>query len=154
MASSTINLAAIVLIVAGLVVGRHTPRAAYFLDNNPSGATVVSLAIAEDGTLHNPIRTSTGGVGALAEWVIPNPPDDTGLAGPDSLYSAGSVVVSGDYLFVVNAGSNSLSFFLIDRDDPQSLHLVGRPADTLGDFPMSVDYSPTLNTGDYPMLSE
>lgn len=124
-------------------------RAAYFLDNNPSGASVVSLSIAVNGTLSNPIRTSTGGVGSWAKWVISNPPppDNTGFAGPDSLYSANSVVVSGNYLFVVNAGSNTLSLFTIDPSNPQHLVLVGKPASTLGDFPVSVTYSQKLNIG-------
>ena len=41
-----------------------TPKALYFLDNNPAGASVVSLQLSDsDGTLSNPVRTSTGGVG-------------------------------------------------------------------------------------------
>jgi len=41
-------------------------RAAYFLDNNPAGASIVSLAISpDDGTLSNPVRTSTKGNGAF-----------------------------------------------------------------------------------------
>jgi len=39
-------------------------RAVYFLDNNPAGSSIVSLKISpQDGTLSNPIRTSTGGIG-------------------------------------------------------------------------------------------
>ncbi|KAH8812779.1 hypothetical protein F5884DRAFT_856075 [Xylogone sp. PMI_703] len=134
------------LILSCLSRANAASKAAYFLDNDPKGASVVSLNIAGDGSLSNPIRTSTGGVGALAEWIIPNPPDNTGFAGPDSLYSADSIVVSGEYLFVVNPGSNTLSFFLINPQDPQHPRLVGKPVNTLGDFPVSVDYSPKLNT--------
>jgi hypothetical protein len=124
-------------------------RAAYFLDNNPSGSSVVSLNIANNGTLSNPIRTSTGGVGSWGKWNIsePPPPDNTGFAGPDSLFSANSVVVSGNFLFVVNAGSNTLSVFTIDPKNPQHLVLIGKPASTLGDFPISVTYSQKLNIG-------
>jgi hypothetical protein len=45
---------------------RDDSRAAYFLDNNPAGASIISLKIAEDGTLSYPVRTSTGGKGLLA----------------------------------------------------------------------------------------
>ncbi|UKZ76848.1 hypothetical protein TrVFT333_004563 [Trichoderma virens FT-333] len=122
-------------------------RAAYFLDNNPSGASIVSLKISSNGTLSNPVRTLTGGDGSWAKWIIPNPPppDNTGFAGPDSLFSANAVVVSGNFLFVVNAGSNTLSMFKIDPNNPQYLGLVGKPAGTLGDFPISVTYSEKLD---------
>lgn len=126
-------------------------RAAYFLDNNPGGASVVSLNIFSNGTLSNPVRTSTGGNGSYGKWIISDPsaPDDTGFAGPDSLFSANSVVVSGNFLFVVNAGSNTLSMFTIDSINPQHLVLVGKPANTLGDFPISVAYSEKLNIGTF-----
>lgn len=124
-------------------------RAAYFLDNDPSGASVVSLSILSNGTLSNPVRASTEGNGSWAKWIVSNPPppDNTGFAGPDSLFSADAIVVSGNFLFVVNAGSNTLSMFTIDPSNPQHLTLVGAPASTLGDFPMSVAYSEKLNTG-------
>lgn len=56
------------LVSAAALGARHQDkRAAYFLDNNPAGATIVSLKISpNDGTLSDPIRTSTGGVGLLA----------------------------------------------------------------------------------------
>lgn len=66
-------------------------------------------------------------------------------AGPDGLFSQGAVKVSQNYLFTVNAGSNTLSFFTIDPKDPLYPRLVGQPVDTEGDFPTSVDYSPQLN---------
>ena len=50
------------------------------------------------------------------------------------------------YLFVVNPGSKTLSMFLIDDNDPWHPTLVGKPADTLGDFPMSVSYSSQIKT--------
>lgn len=130
-------------------------RTAYFLDNNPSGASVVSLNIFNNGTLSNPIRTFTGGDGSWAKWINSNPPppDNTGFAGPDSLFSANSVVVSGSFLFVVNPGSNTLSMFTINPSNPQNLTLVGKPAGTLGDFPVSVTYSEKLNIGMFTKLA-
>ena len=47
-------------------------------------------------------------------------------------------------LFAVNAGSNTLSMFTIDPKNPSKPKLVGSPVDTLGEFPISVDYSPKL----------
>ena len=37
--------------------------------------------------------------------------------------------------------------FTINSFDPTHLTLVGEPADTLGEFPVSVAYSPNLKTG-------
>jgi hypothetical protein len=44
--------------------GPHNPKAAaYFLDNNPAGSSIVALAIGADGQLSDPMRTATGGKG-------------------------------------------------------------------------------------------
>ncbi len=51
------------------------------------------------------------------------------------------------YLFTVNPGSNTVSFFVIDHNDPLHPRLVGEPAGTLGEFPISVTYSSSLKTG-------
>ena len=56
-------LLAPVLVSAAAISVRDGSRAAYFLDNNPAGASIVSLKIADDGTLSGPVRTSTGGTG-------------------------------------------------------------------------------------------
>ena len=48
-------------------------------------------------------------------------------------------------MFTVNAGSNTLSQFLISPSDPQNLTLVGEPIPTLGTFPNSVAFSEKLN---------
>lgn len=50
------------------------------------------------------------------------------------------------YLFTVNPGINTLSMFLIDPIDPWHPKLVGTPATTLGEIPVSVAYSPLLKT--------
>jgi hypothetical protein len=61
-----IFLLAPVLVSAAVISSRDDSRAVYFLDNNPAGASIISLKIAEDGTLSDPVRTSTGGKGLLA----------------------------------------------------------------------------------------
>jgi len=73
-------------------------KALYFLDNNPAGSSIVALKIAEDGTLSDPVRTSTGGSGSIGLTA-------DGPAQIDSLFSQDSVVVSGNNLFTINAGS-------------------------------------------------
>ena len=49
-------------------------------------------------------------------------------------------------LFAVNAGDNTLSFFTIDASDPTKLTVVGKPANTMGQFPVAVTFSHKLQT--------
>lgn len=108
-----------------------TYRTAYFQDNDPAGSSVIALKISNvDGTLSNPVRTSTGGKGI------------TGALG----VSQDSVVVSENYLFVANPGDDTLSLFAIDPTNPEHPSLIGKPAPTLGETPISVAYSPLLDT--------
>ncbi|KAK1021105.1 hypothetical protein LTR33_018568, partial [Friedmanniomyces endolithicus] len=120
--------------------GDGTAKAAYFLDNNPSGSAIICLRIGSDGIVNDPVRTSTGGYGAIG----------TNLTGfpnaVDPLISQGSVTVNGNLLLTVNAGSNTVALLHIDEQDPCQLTLVGPPADTLGEFPISVTYSEQLKT--------
>lgn len=52
------------LVAGGVLPRTANPKGAlYFLDNDPSGASVISLQIAQDGSLSNPVRTLTGGKG-------------------------------------------------------------------------------------------
>jgi len=70
--------------------GDGQAKAAYFLDNNPRGSAVICLSIGFDGIVNDPVRTSTGGYGAIG----------TNLTGfpnaADSLISQGSVTVNGN----------------------------------------------------------
>ena len=43
---------------------------------------------------------------------------------------------------MVNAGDNTLSMFSVDPTDPTKLTLAGKPANTLGQYPVAVAYSP------------
>ena len=45
----------------------YTPsaKAIYFLDSDPSGASVVSLKVGRSGKIASPVRTSTGGKGLI-----------------------------------------------------------------------------------------
>ena len=63
---STLSLSLLLpaLSAAAPAYGNPSPKAAaYFLDNNPAGSSIVALAIGSDGKLSDPARTSTGGKG-------------------------------------------------------------------------------------------
>jgi hypothetical protein len=72
------------------------------------------------------------------------------------LFSQNSIIVNGNLLFTVNAGSNTLAAFHIPKDDPVHPILLGKPADTVGTTPSTVAYSPknkiacVANTGPNP----
>jgi hypothetical protein len=128
----------------------HEPsRALYFLNSDPEGASIISFEIAKDGSLGEAYHTSTGGKGLIGQ----------GMNGPvsaDPLFSQGSVVVSGNHLFTVNAGSNTLAVFHIPEDDAAHPVLLSEPVDTVGTSPNTVAYSKkhklacVANTGNKP----
>ncbi|KAG7428370.1 hypothetical protein NW761_006625 [Fusarium oxysporum] len=126
------------LITASLTQAHPKPhksdRALYFLDSDPQGASVVSLSIAKDGSLGKPQRTSTGGRGLIGNNM-------NGPVKMDPLFSQGSIVVSGNRLFTVNAGSNTLAAFHIPKENPAHPVLLGEPVDTVGTAPNTVAYS-------------
>ncbi|KAF2164955.1 hypothetical protein M409DRAFT_56306 [Zasmidium cellare ATCC 36951] len=110
----------------------HGPggRALYIQDNDPAGNNTIAAQISnDDGKLSNPVKIPTGGKG-LARLIAA---------------SQDSVVVSGDYVFAVNAGDDTLSVFKIDPNQPTNLQLLGKPASTKGHTPVSVTYSEALN---------
>ncbi|KAF8573940.1 hypothetical protein K439DRAFT_1411821 [Ramaria rubella] len=108
----------------------YTVGAAYFITNEPGGNYVVSTDIGSDGKLNFKTATSAGGRGAHG---VPN--------GLDPFFSQGAIEVSGQYVFTVNAGSNTAVMFAIDKREPSTLRMVGYPVGTGGDFPMSVAVS-------------
>ncbi|KAF2814588.1 uncharacterized protein BDZ99DRAFT_506055 [Mytilinidion resinicola] len=109
-------------------------KAIYFLSNEASNA-VVALKINHDGTLSPGSTTLTGGAGGSGT-------NGNMTAGPDALFSQGSLTVSGNFLFAVNPGSNTLSAFAISPHDPTQLTPLGAPVSTIGDFPISVAAHP------------
>ena len=70
--------------------GGNNAQAAYFLDNNPSGSSVVAVRVNSNGTLSAPVRTSTNGFGVIGVngKGFPN--------AADPLFSQGAVAVSGN----------------------------------------------------------
>lgn len=71
--------------------GQHHPPStsvAYFLYNDPAGASIVSIKIGQDGRLvDDPMKTSTGGMGSLQVNASGDP------AMTDTLGSQGSVTI-------------------------------------------------------------
>lgn len=51
------------VVAAGVVPRNVGPKAVYFLDNDPAGASVVALKADKKGMLSDPVRISTGGKG-------------------------------------------------------------------------------------------
>ncbi|KAH7259236.1 uncharacterized protein BKA55DRAFT_673580 [Fusarium redolens] len=141
------------LLTASLTQAHPKPhksdRALYFLDSDPQGASVVSFNIAKDGSLGRPQRTSTSGKGLIGNNM-------NGPVQMDPLFSQGSIVVSGNRLFTVNAGSNTLAAFHIPKENPAHPVLLGEPVGTVGTVPNTVAYSPknklacVANTGTKP----
>ncbi|KAF1985600.1 hypothetical protein K402DRAFT_334137 [Aulographum hederae CBS 113979] len=116
-------------------------KALYFLQNDPTGASIVSLELDQYGKVSNAVQTPTGGSGLQGITAA------TGdLQGPDSLFSQAQVVVGDNFLFTVNAGSNTVSMFKISPHDPTHPKLVGMPVDSMGDFPVSITYASALKT--------
>ncbi|KAJ2894064.1 hypothetical protein MKZ38_007959 [Zalerion maritima] len=120
---------------------RHDKRAIYFLDNSPNGTSIVSVPVEKDGTLSSSsdaVRTPTGELGLFSV-------DSNGVAPmADTLVSQSSLLVSGDFLFNVNPGSNSISLFSIPPRAPTHPILLSS-ATVAGEFPNSLAYSSSLN---------
>ncbi|CZT51042.1 uncharacterized protein RSE6_12125 [Rhynchosporium secalis] len=110
----------------------------YFITNAAENS-IVALKVAMDGSLSEGSVTPTGGAGMTRV-------DDKGdPVIPDSLFSQGAVKVSGNHIVSVNPGSNTISMFAISATDSTVLTMVGKPADTLGEFPVSVGLSASLS---------
>jgi len=111
--------------------------AAYFMTNEPDGNFIVSMDIGSDGKLCLAQATPTGGEGAHGMDT------DSPTPGPDALFSQGAVKASAkaQVLAAVNAGSNTISMFSINPDQPSQLEAIGKPVCSEGEFPMSLAFN-------------
>jgi len=125
----------VALVVLVGICSAYPKGALYFQSNDPiNGNHVGVCAIEQDGTISLVDYVYTNGSGGEAN-----------TSKSDQLYSQDSVVVAEDHLFVVNAGSNSLSLFSIDRTNPTNIELVDTVSTKKGgEFPISVAYSSRL----------
>jgi hypothetical protein len=106
---------------------------ALYLITNDAENQVVALPIGMDGKLSMGMCMATGGAGSNAIDGMTNGP-----AQPDALVSQSALTVAGNALFAVNAGSNTVSMFMIDEADPTKLTMVGQPVAVPGEFPNTV----------------
>jgi DNA-binding beta-propeller fold protein YncE len=107
----------------GVDDGQHAVGGVYTSTNGASGNAVIAFARFENGTLAKIGEFPTGGSGIGG--------------GVDPLESQGALIVSPNHqrLFVVNAGSNSISMFAVSAD--ASLRLLGTVASG-GSSPISL----------------
>lgn len=112
-----------------------------YISTNADDNAVVAMPVGADGLLFDAVSIPTGGKGASLIDAKTGQPVAT-----DTLASQGAIRVVGSNLFVVNAGSNSLTMFTISADDATQLTMVGQPVSTGGDFPTSVAATKDLST--------
>ncbi|KAF8071935.1 hypothetical protein FPV67DRAFT_1667385 [Lyophyllum atratum] len=105
--------------------------AAYFISNEPNGNLLLAADIGTDGKLTLRRAIDAGGLGAHG-ITDPN--------GPDPLFSQGAIKASstGNIVATVNAGSNTLSIFKINPNDPTAISMIGKPVGSGGEFPVSL----------------
>ena len=111
--------------------------AVYQINNDPNDNRVLVYKILRDGTLNFSTSVTTSGRG-------------TSVRKSDPFFSQGPVIVFNQSLFVVNAGSNSLTMFNINPQDPTQLTFQ-TAIGTNGDYPVSItvnsQYVAVLNGG-------
>jgi hypothetical protein len=117
-AATALAAAALLMPVAALAADRGGD--VYVMTNQTSANSVMVYHRAADGQLSYSGEFATGGTGAGT--------------GGDPLASQGALVLRGNLLFAVNAGSNDISMFRVDGD---KLDLVDRVASG-GPFPVSL----------------
>lgn len=110
-------------------------KALYFITNDQGQNSVVAIAINQDGTLGDATLTPTSGQGSIAVDADGKP------ATPDALVGQSALTLSGNNIFAVNAGSNTVSMLSIAANDPCALSIVGQPAALPGTFPNTVSAS-------------
>ncbi|CAH6420341.1 Hypothetical protein HVR_LOCUS1168 [uncultured virus] len=111
--------------------------ASYQINNNPDGNSLIIRKILNNGNSEFSSSIQTGGKGST-------------LTNSDPLFSQNSVTRYGDYLFAVNAGSNNISMFKINPNDPVNVSFI-TVAPTVGEYPVSIaansQYVGVLNGG-------
>jgi len=115
--------------------GSQTKGAAFFMTNEPDGNFIISASIGNDGKLT--LRQAANAVGGGAHGLT------SPAGGPDPLFSQGGIKVSqaAGILATVNAGSNTVTTFSINKNDPSTLKRLGNPVSTGGEFPMSLAFN-------------
>jgi 6-phosphogluconolactonase (cycloisomerase 2 family) len=117
--AAPLAVGAALLLAGGAQAHTRTPHAVYTQTNSAAGNTVQVLTRGDDGSLTSAGAFPTGGQGTSA-----------------TLQAQGAVALSDDgrVLLAVDAGSNDIASFRVQRD---GLELVGR-VPSRGNFPVSV----------------
>ncbi|KAM0328521.1 hypothetical protein ACHAQA_004928 [Verticillium albo-atrum] len=113
-------------------MAQQSGRAIYLLSNEAENS-VVALPVGSDGMLSEGTSASTSGAGANSVDGSTGEP-----AAPDALVSQSALTIAGNSLFAVNAGSNTITMFTIDKNDPTKLTMAGQPVAVPGEFPNTV----------------
>lgn len=98
--------------------------ASYQITNNPDANSLIIRKISSNVNSEFSSSIQTGGKGST-------------LNISDPLFSQGSITRFGDYLFTVNAGSNNISMFKINPNNPVEVSFI-TTSPTIGEYPVSV----------------
>src|SRR5580658_7805686 len=125
----------------GMAPGGHL-----YLQTNETRNCVVHYRRADDGTLTEAERVSTGGAGS-GEFK----PISGQESAPNAFESASSIFITSDrkFLFTTNGGDNSVSSFSVGQDGQLKLLDVkptGNPVEGRSGTAKSVSYRPASNT--------
>ncbi|KAK7692237.1 hypothetical protein QCA50_003862 [Cerrena zonata] len=112
----------------------HQSGAVYFINNEPSGNSIIVGEIQSNGAVVPNRAVLTGGKGARVQ---------VDQAGPNALFSQGAVKAStqSKKLAAVNPGDNTVSLFSVDPKNPVNINLIGSPQNTGGEFPVSLAFN-------------
>jgi len=110
----------------GLTAGG--PGGIYWMSNEPNGNFLFTANLDANGKMLFGDAVYAGGRGAHMG------PD---ISKPNALGSQGSVKVVADKIAVVNAGSDTVSLFQIDFQNPAFVRMIGQPVSSEGNFPVS-----------------
>jgi len=109
------------------------------MSNHADGNSLIISSIQANGSVVYEKSIPTGGKGLHDKTIfVPEK--------PDAVFAQGSVVVYGTHLWVVNPGSHTLSMFSINPQNALDLKMVGKPVNTGGEYPVSVDVDTNTNT--------
>ncbi|KXH42919.1 hypothetical protein CSIM01_06027 [Colletotrichum simmondsii] len=130
-------------IVSGRTIGckaESQPGKAIYTITNDQANSVIAIPISSNGMLAKGATFSTGGFGSNFLDGTSNEP-----AAPDALASQSALIIAGNSLFAVNAGSNTVTMFSIDPLNSTKLTMMGQPVPVLGQFPNTIAASTKYN---------
>lgn len=116
--------------------GKETAQALYTITNE-SPNRLIAFPVSPEGFVGEGVSYLTGGNGGVYN-------SSEGLVVVDPLASQDPVLVRGKIVLAVNPGSDTVTSFLIDTNNPTNLTLIGQ-AQLEGEFPVTIAASEILN---------